>query len=780
MRATWRVARAAVRRRKLQTTVIGLVVMTSAMTLVIALGLLHSVSAPFDNAFSKQRGAHAVAVFDTGRSSDAQLKAAAGLPGVEAAAGPFGQAVVELKQDPEVRLLASPDGGPVTVVGRADPAGPVDRVNLWAGRWAERADEIVVNLPDEGLPPGAGSPTGSELTAADGSTFTVVGLASSVSGTADAWVSPARMAELKPTAAQLLFRFTDSATGDDIRDALAGVERHLPKGALTASHSYLDIKAEIARQPAAYAPFLTTFGVLSLLVAVLIVANVVSGAVVAGFRHIGILKSLGFTPNQVTGVYLAMVGVPAVVGCVLGTVLGGLLADPLLHRVFQGPEVAIVQDGVGIGPWAQPVTLLGMLAVVLLAALVPALRARRLSPAVAVSAGSAQRTGRALRIQRRLTGSRLPRSVSLGAGLPFARPGRSAMTLAAIVLGVTTVTFATGLSTTVTRYSEASQGGGAVQAVVYAGIPTPGEPAPDHDDPATQRLLASLPGAEQVTALGYNDVRLDGYTRGATLGAYRGESSNLGDMVVAGRWMRGADEAVASGSFLNERDLAVGDRLTLVKGDRRERVRIVGRTLDGEADRLYALWPVMTALAPDQKANQYHVRLTDGTDPDTYLAAVRKADAGLDPTKTSPVNATAVTVVGASTLLTLLLGTVAALGVFNTVVLNTRERRRDLGMLKAIGMTPRQVTVMMVTSMATLGAVGSLVGIPLGILGHHFVVPRSFRAADIAVPDSMMAVWQAPALAALALAGVTIAAVGALVPSRAAARLTVAEVLHNE
>ncbi|MCZ4510999.1 hypothetical protein O3Q52_22960 [Streptomyces sp. ActVer] len=74
----------------------------------------------------------------------------------------------------------------------------------------------------------------------------------------------------------------------------------------------------------------------------------------------------------------------------------------------------------------------------------------------------------------------------------------------------------------------------------------------------------------------------------------------------------------------------------------------------------------------------------------------------------------------------------------------------------------------------------SLVGIPLGVLGHHFVVPRSFRAADIAVPDSMMAVWQAPALAALALAGVTIAAVGALVPSRAAARLTVAEVLHNE
>ncbi|WP_425569357.1 FtsX-like permease family protein [Nonomuraea salmonea] len=36
-------------------------------------------------------------------------------------------------------------------------------------------------------------------------------------------------------------------------------------------------------------------------------------------------------------------------------------------------------------------------------------------------------------------------------------------------------------------------------------------------------------------------------------------------------------------------------------------------------------------------------------------------------------------------------------------MLNTRERRRDLAMLKSIGMTPRQVTLMMITSMAALG-----------------------------------------------------------------------------
>ncbi|MFJ7256654.1 hypothetical protein ACIQWV_29770 [Streptomyces sp. NPDC098085] len=44
----------------------------------------------------------------------------------------------------------------------------------------------------------------------------------------------------------------------------------------------------------------------------------------------------------------------------------------------------------------------------------------------------------------------------------------------------------------------------------------------------------------------------------------------------------------------------------------------------------------------------------------------------------------------------------------------------------------------------------------------------------------MKDVWHAPQPAALALAGVTIAVLGALVPARSAARLTIATVLHNE
>ncbi|MFD3841573.1 ABC transporter permease [Streptomyces sp. NPDC058642] len=127
-----------------------------------------------------------------------------------------------------------------------------------------------------------------------------------------------------------------------------------------------------------------------------------------------------------------------------------------------------------------------------------------------------------------------------------------------------------------------------------------------------------------------------------------------------------------------------------------------------------------------------------------------------------------------------MLAVVASLGVFNIVVLNTRDRRRGLGMLKSIGMTPRQVTVMTVTSMAVLGALGSLLGIPLGIVGHHLVVPRMADAVDVTLPSYMTDVWHAPALTGLALAGLGIAVLGAFVPARREARLTIAEVLHNE
>ncbi|MFF0131437.1 FtsX-like permease family protein [Streptomyces mirabilis] len=529
MSAVWRASRAAVRRRRLQTSVIGVVVLVSSMALVVALGLLDVASGPFDRLFGQARGAHVIATFDAAKVSGTQLARTAHRPGVRAWAGPFPEAVVDLPQNAASEMPGM-GPGPLTVVGRAQPGGPVDRLDLFAGHWATGRDQIVLALPDApGMGNGPHSPIGKRIQLPGLVPMTVVGLASGVSGSAQAWVSPQQIAALHPTTYQMLYRFDQAATARQITADTAAVTAGLPSGSLVAHQSYLTLKAQVASKPNAFVPFLMAFGILGLLVAVLIVANVVSGAVVSGFRHIGVLKSLGFTPNQVVAVYLVMICVPATAGALAGTALGAVVARPLLHVVFQGADLGTVNVTPTIGSWVYASTALGMPAVVVLAALIPALRAHRLSAARAISAGSAPAGGRGLAVQRWLSGVRLPRSVSLGLGLPFARPGRALLTVSAVLLGVATVTFATGLSATMVSYGDAVEGAGRAQVIVGRGEARFGQTAPKHGDVAAQALLRGLPQAADVSAVGFADVRLLGQSEDVSIEGERGGRSALQD-----------------------------------------------------------------------------------------------------------------------------------------------------------------------------------------------------------------------------------------------------------
>ncbi|MEV0644290.1 FtsX-like permease family protein [Phytomonospora sp. NPDC050363] len=777
MRAVWRAARAAIRRRRLQTGVIGVVLMFTTATIVMALALLEASSAPFDRAFEQQRGAHAVVAFDNGLVSDEQLAATSGLPGVEAA-GPFGQVVVET---PAGNELAVPGftGGRATLVGRASPEGSIDEPDLWKGRWATAPGEVVLNV----LPPyeGGGMPERepSPIVIPGGPTLTIVGYASSLSATADGWVSPEQMAALGPTATQMLYRFDDSATAAEVDAGVAAVTAGLPDGSTLAVQSYLSVKEAVVSGTGQFMPFLVTFGLLGLVVAILIVANVISGAVVSGFRHIGVLKAIGFTPRQVVGVYLLMVSLPAVVGAVLGTVIGHLGSRPLLVTAFRGVGLGVVE----INPWVDGAAVLGMPLLVMLAALVPALRAHRLPAAQAISAGSTPRAGRGRSAQRWLSGTRLPRSVSLGLGLPLVRPGRTLLTMAAVVLGVMTVTFATGLVTSVAAYAEISERTGSVQ--VYAHPANP-EAAEAMDSEEVRSTLAALPGADNVLTESYVPLSVVGYTQGLDIEFIRGDTTGMGydEQLVGGRWIEAPGEVVLSSKALDQLGRKVGDRITLELAGGRTEVTVVGRIMGGELETGYADWALLAQITPghEPKADwiTYQVRLEPGTDVGGYVAAAAAAEPGIRPQANSGVGQYTVTVISLSTTLTLVLGTVAALGVFNTVVLTTRERRRDLGMLKSIGMTPRQVVVMMVTSMGALGVVGGIAGLLLGVLLHRQVVPIMGEASQIELPVALLHIWEPPTLALLAVAGVAIAVLGAYLPARSASRLTIAEVLHNE
>lgn len=766
MRAVWRASRAAVRRRRLQTFVIGLVVFAATAATVLTLGLLNAASAPFDKAFAEQRGAHLVATFDAGKVTAGQLAATARRPGVQSAAGPFAQTVLRIRDD----WLGRP-AGPLTVVGRPAPGGPVDRVRLLAGRWAAAPGEIVISLAQAGR--GGSSQLGTRLTVAGGTPLTVVGFATSMSKSAGGWMTPAQVAARRPTAWQMLYRLRTADSERAVRAGLADATAGLPGGALTAAQSYRALKRAFSAQAGAYLPFMTVFGVLGLLVSALIVVNVVSGAVVAGYRHIGVLKALGFTPGQVVAVYLALVSVPALAGGVLGTLLGTAIAPTILRVAFAGIETGVAD--IAIGRWVPVVVLLGMPALVAAAALIPARRAHRLPAAQAISAGGAPRTGRGLRVQRRLSASGLPRPVSLGLGQPFARPGRAVMTLAAIVLGVATVTLGTGLSATMLAYGSAGDTGGARVGVEVGSADNRRTPS-RRTDPEIEALLRALPGAREVTARTFLRAGIVGQTQPVFVDFYRGRAPAAAH-VVGGHYPDGPGQVAAGPAFLTQHGLELGDRLTVTVADRQLPATIVGELAEGNPRAMETTWESLPLLAPDRVATDYTVTLAPGADARGYADAARAADPGLHPTVFGSGNAATTVVVGFATVFTVLLSLVAALGVFNTVLLTTRERRRDLGMLKSLGMTPGQLIGMTVTSVASLGAVAGLLGIPLGIAAHRLLVDN---VGIIAFPAAMKDVWHPPQLAALALTGVAIAVLGALLPARAAARLTTAGVLHHE
>jgi putative ABC transport system permease protein len=770
---------------------IGVIVALCTATMLVGLALLAAVSGPFDRTFAQLRGAHATVEFDSAKVTADQIAATAHAEGVVASAGPFPMAVAA----PKFANGRMP-GGSWRIAGRADPAGGVDDLKLTYGRWPTGPGEIAISTefrfgprPDHGI--------GQTLTLPEVGTVTVVGIAYSATQTASAWMLPAEVQKIGASGSQMLYRFApDSAqTTDQMTQRIAAVTTGLPADGITGTSSYLTNRERAGQNAKTISSFLTVFAALSLLVAVLVIGNVVSGAVIAGFRSIGVLKAVGFSPGQVTAAYLLMMTGPALIGCAVGAVLGNLAGAWLLGQF--GTNYVLGVDTTP-APALTVAVAIAIPALVALTALVPALRAGRQS-ATAALASQATNTGRGRGIQRRLSRSQLPRSVSLGLALPVVRPARTLLTLVAIILGSATVVFATGLLTSAQRWNDALSHIQQVQVQVgnppaghgpsraAGGAEGPGEngtreqPTGEHlTDAQVMEFLRGLPGAQHVTMQSQTETAVSGLTENIGLYAYTGDSASIGYPVLAGRWFSGAGEAVVGTETLRLTGKSVGDLLTLFVDGKSTQVRIVGEVFTTQPE---VHVDAASVSLPDAEGGPslFLIGLKPGVTADQYINSVATGgSAGLVASypETDQVGMAELRIVIGT--LTIALLVVAGLGIAHTVVLNTRERRRDLGIVKAVGMTPGQVVVMAVTSMAALGLIGGVLGLPGGIAAQQWIIRQIGDSEGTRLPQFIIDVYTAPALAGLFLSGVLIAVIGALIPARQAARISTAEALHTE
>jgi len=235
---------------------------------------------------------------------------------------------------------------------------------------------------------------------------------------------------------------------------------------------------------------------------------------------------------------------------------------------------------------------------------------------------------------------------------------------------------------------------------------------------------------------------------------------------------------------VQEAHLKVGDTFTAIVNSHALHLRLVGIYFDTNnfGRDLRFDWSSYLEANPTALPTFYSITLHPGADVQAYARRVSASAPDFLSVQTPSANSSIAIINIVIVVLALVLGAIAVAGVFNTILLNTRERTQDIATLKALGMAPGQVVGMVVASACVLGLLGGVLGIPLGIWLHHTVLNGGSSSLNDPFPA---AVYQGTfsnlaALLLLALGGIVAALLGATMPARSAARHSVVEVLRAE
>jgi putative ABC transport system permease protein len=579
------------------------------------------------------------------------------------------------------------------------------------------------------------------------------------------------------------------------------------------------------------------FGGVSLFVGAFVIFNTLSITVAQRTRELATLRTLGASRRQVLravvleglviGFVASLIGIAAGFGLAKG--LSALLdavgaSLPTVSTVFQA-RTAVVSVALGTG-------------ITLVASIVPAIRATRIPAISAVREGAAAARARisgrttaaavvvvaaaigalvygtlahdvpaagrvaalvfgavGLFVGTAMLASRLVRPLAAIVGLPSARfggaagrlardnalrnPGRTASTAAALMIGLTLVTFvavvARGLLDS-DRAAIQDQLVGVTHVVTPQGDGDGTMPIVVGDAVATAGGVeaASSVRSDMVSVEGSQEV-VSGVDPGTIGRVYRFDWKD-GSAAALSALRKGG--AIVSESVADDQHLGVGGRLDLRTA--------AGRPLALTVKAVYTpskFDPLLGGVIVSQK--QFDAGFPRPGDAYTFVRAASaaplertiaaypdaavKTEAAFVGDRSADLNTTL-------SILYALLGlsvVVSLLGMINTLVLAVFERTRELGMLRAVGMTRRQVRRMIRHEAVVIALIGAGIGLPLGV-GLGALVIQSLSQFDVSfsLPVGTLAVFTLVAIAAGLLA--------ALLPARRASRLNVLDALQYE
>jgi putative ABC transport system permease protein len=611
------------------------------------------------------------------------------------------------------------------------------------------------------------------------------------------------------------------------------VERALPNGleAVTGAAAASEDSQAIKDGLGFFRTALLVFGLVSLFVGAFIIFNTFSIIVAQRTQELGLLRALGASRRQVLTSVVVEAFVTALVASAVGIVAGIGIAIGL-QSVLGAFGIDLPSTTIQLEPRTVAVSILIGIVVTLASSILPARRASSVAPIEAlrdsppaprgaarrrVTAGFIVAAGGVGTLLYGLFGSPAQAGGVVGAGAavtfvgvailapliarplarligaPMARlgvtgklgrenamrnPRRTASTASALMIGLGLVVLVAVLAASLKASSDA-----VLDDTLRADfILTTSSFAPFSPDVA--RKLQELPEAEAVAAFRQNAIRVEGkdqlvqgvdprtVQRVTDLGLESGSVSSLarGDLLVKADVAR--DEAWRVGDPIRVEFPSTGTK-TLTLGGTYSEDRIVGSYVisnqtyaDNYPDHLDSFVFVKKASgvgaealrsAIDRKLKDYpSVEVQD-------QAAFKAKQAGFVDQ-----------LLGLITSLLALAVVIALFGIANTLSLSIFERRRELGLLRAVGMTRSQVRRMIRWESVIIAVMGAALGIGIGVFFGWALQSAlaSSGVTELAIPGTQLILY----LVLAGLAGV----LTAVVPARRASRLDVLQAIAYE
>jgi putative ABC transport system permease protein len=372
----------------------------------------------------------------------------------------------------------------------------------------------------------------------------------------------------------------------------------------------------------------------------------------------------------------------------------------------------------------------------------------------------------------------------LARGNTVRNPSRTAVTAAALMIGVGLVVFvavfAQGLKVS---FTDAIQGSLQSDVVV-----SPSNFASDGTlPPGVRTAIEGAPGVEASTAFGSTELKLDNggveFVTAIDPKTY-GEIYDFDwiegdDSLLAGL---GADGALLERGFADSKGLAVGDSFgVLGPSGARATFRVDGIYRDPVLATGFLIpFETYEKLAIEPAYDLAFARARPGVSAEQLKASIEKAVASYPTAKTQTTQEFNDEISGQVDQILFLLYALLAMsviislfGIVNTLALSVFERTREIGMLRAIGTTRRQIRRMIRYESVITCLIGAMIGIVVGVaFGYVMTKALEDDGLTFSVPWTQLVIF----LVVSAVAGVF----AAILPARRASRLNVLEALHYE